>query len=327
MRAWLLKDFSGIGALTLTETQAIPEPGEGQIRLRVRCAALNPADRFLAEKLYPARPPLPHILGRDGCGTVNAIGAGVTGFRLGDRVVLLRGDAGIERPGTFAEYVVVPAEVVAPAPAEWSDEQAAAAPLVYETAHQAITQWEIREPTTVLITGASGGVGIASVHLAKAFGHRVIGLSRSEGKRQAIRKFGCDLSLDTQASDLKHQVKSFTNGAGVGLVVDNVGGPLFANVIDCLGYGGRVSVVGMLDGPVPSFNTARLLFKRVRIGGVQVGDYGPQQAQNAWKEIVDGLNRIGQRPVVDRLFPMEQLVDAFHHLESGPLGKLLLDLR
>jgi len=328
MRAWLLNDFTGLDALHVSESVPRPSPGPDEVLIRVHFAALNPADRFLAENLYPARPKLPHILGRDGGGVVEEIGAGVSQPRVGDRVVVLRSEAGVEKPGTFAEYLVVPAEYVVPKPAEWTEQEAAAAPLVYLTAHQALTQWggpQKRE--TVLITGASGGVGVATLHLARALGHRTIALSRSEPKRAKLTNLGADLVLHPNDPELKARVKEFTERKGVDLVVDNVGGELFNTILDLMGYGGRISVVGGLDGPVPVFNTAKLLFRRTRVGGVLVFDYKAPQARAVWHEILDGMRRIGARPLVDSVFPFEKLKEAFARLASGPMGKVLLDIR
>lgn len=301
-----------------------PTPGREEVLIRVHYAALNPADRFLAERLYPAQPPLPHVLGRDGMGVVESVGAGVARRRAGDRVVVLRGETGVTRWGTLAEFVVVPQEALAAVPNGWTDQEAAAAPLVYLTAHQALHQWGALPPGTVLVTGASGGVGVASIHLAKCLGHRVIGLSRGGGKHARLRALGCDLVVDPGNEELRKTIKEFTGGRGVDLVIDNVAGPLFNTLVDVLGYGGRISVVGMLGGNVPSFSTAKLLFRRARIGGVQVGDRTPQEAQRHWNDIVTLLAREGKRPVVDSVFAFEALARAFARLAEGPLGKVLM---
>jgi NADPH2:quinone reductase len=295
--------------------------------IRVKYAALNPADRFLAENLYPARPELPHILGRDGSGTIEEAGSGVTAWKKGDQVAILRGDAGVDRKGTFAEYVAVPEEVVVPIPAGWDLKQAAAGPLVYLTAFQALTQWgPLQTPATVMITGVSGGVGVAALHLAKAMGHRVIGLTRSKEKGEALAAMGADLLLHPDNDDVKARTKEFTQKKGVDLVVDNIAGELFNTVVDMLGYGGRISVIGMLGGPVPTFNTAKLLFRRARIGGVLVSDYQGEEARRVWDQVLALLRRINARPVVDSVFHMEQLQEAFAKLAGGPLGKVLLDV-
>src|SRR3954470_3682768 len=178
MKAWLIDDMkSGIGQLRIgTVMDPSPEPAEAI--LEVQYAALNPADRYLAEGQYPARPAFPHILGRDGVGTVVDVGDDAEDWHLGERALLLRSDVGVNRHGTFAEKVAVPVESLTTIPPGWSEPEAAAAPLVYLTAYQALTQFgELPPGQIVLITGASGGVGVASIHLARAMGHRVIAMS------------------------------------------------------------------------------------------------------------------------------------------------------
>jgi NADPH:quinone reductase len=324
MRAWLLDRLTGVTALRLGE---IPEPAprSGEVLLRVCFAALNPADRYLAEQQYPAKPPLPHVLGRDGMGTVLAVGADVEDVRAGDRRLILRGEVGVTRHGTFAELVVVPAASLAELPAGWSDMEAASAALVYLTAYQALTLWEELPPgSVVLVTGASGGVGVATIQLARALGHDVVALSRSEGKRAQLRDLGAALCLDPAHGEWRAQLKQNLAPRRVALAVDNIGGSLLPEVIDTLGDGGRVSLVGRLAGPVPSFNTAALFFRRIRMGGVAVGAYSATEAQNAWQQVVALLGRTGARPIVDRILPFEHLPEAFARLEAGPMGKVLL---
>jgi NADPH2:quinone reductase len=221
----------------------------------------------------------------------------------------------------------VPEAAVAPAPIGWSDEEAAAGPLVYLTAYQALQQWGPLEKSTVLITGISGGVGLASLHLAKTFGHKVIGTTRGTGKAARLRELGVDLLIDPNDPELRNQVKEFTAKKGVDLIIDNIAGDLFNVLMDTLAYGGRVSVVGMLGGLVPNFNTAKLLFKRARIGGVLVNDYQGEQAQEVWAEIVARLDAADLRPVVDSVHPFDELHSAFKKLEGGPFGKVLIRTR
>jgi NADPH2:quinone reductase len=325
MRAWLMDGYDGIERLRLAEAPE-PQPGEGEVLLRVRYAALNPADAFLAQAQYPARPPLPHILGRDGAGEVIAVGPGVERVKPGDRVGILRCEAGVERWGTFAEKTVVPASSVAPVPEGWSLEEMAAAPLVYLTAWQALVQWGgLPSPGQVLlVTGASGGVGVASVMLGRSMGMTVVALSRSAEKARRLHELGADHVFDPSAPDLKQQVLGALGGRRVDLVVDLVAGPLFNTVLQLLGYGGRISVAGRSGGTVPEFNTATLFFRRLRIGGVSVGDYTPEGAQTAWKEIVRRLSELGQKPVIDSIFPFEELKEAFRRLAQGPMGKVLV---
>lgn len=324
MKAWLLEDFSGLKQLSF---QTVPDadPNRGELIVKIQFAALNPADRFLSEGKYPAKPPLPHILGRDAVGHVVCKTEDCGSFKDGDRVIILRSEIGVTRWGTFAEYVAVPAVSVAPAPPDWTDQQAAAAPLVYLTAYQALTQWGAVVPgSVVLITGASGGVGIATLQLAAAMKLRPLGLSRSPDKRQAIKQLGAEETFDPASPDWVDQIKKYLNGKRVDLAVDNVAGPSFPSVIATLGDHGKVSVVGRSAGEVPSFNTGTLFFKRLRIGGVAVGAYAPDESQHAWSEIVRLLRTTSARPIIDQVFEFEDLIPAFDALARSPMGKILL---
>lgn len=302
-----------------------PVPAPGEVVLAVSYAALNPADRYLAEGQYPARPALPHILGRDGVGVVAQLGAGVEQFHVGDHLTILRSDIGVTRPGTLAEFVVVPAECLVHVPEGW-DEPQAATTLVYLTAYQALTQWGELPPSVVLVTGASGGVGVASIQLAAAMGHTAIALSRSAEKRQRLQQLGAAAAFDPADTQWRRQLKAFLKDRRVDLAIDNIGGPLLPDVIDTLGEKGKVSIVGRLAGPVPLFNTATLFFRRIRLGGVAVGAYTNPESQAAWRAILELLNRTGAKPLVDRIFPFDQLHAAFARLAEGPMGKVLLKM-
>jgi NADPH2:quinone reductase len=331
MRAWLLDSLSGVENLRLAEV-ADPRPGPGDVLLRMRYAALNPADAFLAQAQYPAKPPMPHILGRDGVGDVVAVGTGVESVRPGDTVGILRCHAGVETWGTLAELTVVGAASVAPVPRGWSIEEMAGAPLVFLTAFQALTQWSDppappRTGSVLLVTGASGGVGVASVLLGKSMGLTVVALSRSAEKRAKLKELGADFVFDPADANLRKSAAAAIAPKKVDLVVDNVGGALFNQAIALLGYGGKISVVGRSGGAVPEFNTATLFFRRNRIGGVAVGDYTPETAQLAWKEIIARLERTGRRPVVDSVLPFEEVKAAFARLDQGPMGKVLVKVQ
>jgi NADPH2:quinone reductase len=323
-----MDSYNGVENLRLAEAPD-PEAGPNQVLLRVRFAALNPADAFLAQAMYPAKPALPHILGRDGVGEVIAVGTGVSKVKAGDTVGILRCDCGVDKWGTLAEKVIVGAASVAPPPAGWSLEQTAGAPLVYLTAWQALTQWS--DPpapppagSVLLVTGASGGVGTASVQLGKSMGLTVVALSRSAEKGAKLRAMGADHVFDPADPNLRKAATAAIAPKKVDIAVDNVGGALFNQVLAMLGYGGRISVVGRSAGEVPSFNTAALFFKRNRIGGVAVSDFSADEAQAAWTEITGRLNAMGQKPVVDHVFAFEDVKQAFARLAEGPMGKVLI---
>jgi NADPH2:quinone reductase len=269
---------------------------------------------------------MPHILGRDGIGTVSAVGDSVTNLRVGDRRIFLRGEAGVTRPGTFAQRVAVSPDWLVDVPAGWSDREAAGATLVYLTAYQALTQWGDLPPSVVLVSGASGGVGVATTELARAMGHTVVALSRSQ-KSAHLRQLGAAITLDPNRSDWPAQLKKQLDGRRVDLAIDNIGGPGFAQILETLGNNGRVSVVGRLAGPVPEFNTASLFFRRLKIGGVAVGSYANSESRAAWASIVKIMAAANAKPVVDRVFEFEQLPAAFERLSEGPMGKVILKVR
>ena len=327
MKAWLIDELTGIERLRLGNVPE-PEAQAGEVVIELRFAALNPADRYLAEGQYPARPPLPHILGRDGLVTIVKVGPGVAGLRIGERRALLRGDIGVTRPGTFAERVGVPAQNLVEIPSGWSEEEAAGATLVYLTAYQALTTWgPLGLPSVVLVTGASGGVGVASVQLAAAMGHTVLALSRSAEKAERLRQLGATATFNPEEPQWRKAMSAMLAPRKVDLAIDNIGGKLLPQVIETLGDNGRVSLVGRLAGPVPEFNTAALFFRRIRLGGVAVGAYTNTESRAAWLQVLALLSRSGARPLVDRVVPFEALPAGFERLKQGPMGKVLLDAR
>lgn len=324
MKAWLMDDYSGVEGLRLAEVPD-PAPRTGEVILKVKFAGLNPADRYLAERQYPAKPTLPHILGRDGMGTVVELAPGVSGMAAGQKWAILRGDVGGNRAGTFAQYVAVPVENLVEVPAEWTDEESAGATLVYLTAYQALTMWgPLPESAIVLVTGASGGVGVAAVQLASAMGYPVLALSRSEAKSRRLRELGAAWMFDPNDSRWRQAAKAALGDRRVQLAIDNIGGTLLPEVVDLLGDQGKVSVVGRLAGPVPSFNTATLLFRRLRIGGLAISTYTNEESRAAWRQVLNLLAKTKARPLVDSVWPFEELKGAFARLAEGPLGKVLL---
>jgi NADPH2:quinone reductase len=325
MKAWLMDDYTGIEKLRLAEA---PDPvaQAGEAILQVTYAALNPADRYLAERQYPAKPALPHILGRDGMGKIVQVGPGVT-EPAGEKRILLRGEVGINRPGTFAQRAAVPADNLAEVPKGWSDQEAAGAALVYLTAYQALTMWgPLPENAVILVTGASGGVGVATVQLSHALGYMVIGLSRSAEKSKRLQQIGAHVTLNPEDKEWRQALKKALAPRRVDLAVDNIGGKLLSEVIETLGEFGKASLVGRLAGPVPEFNTAALFFRRLRLGGVTAGAYTASEAQNTWHKILELLARTGARPLVDSVFAFNELPKAFERLAQGPMGKVLLEI-
>ena len=152
----------------------------------------------------------------------------------------------------------------------------------------------------------------------------VVALSRNADKRASLKRLGADFVFDPADKNVVKAVAAAIGPKKVDLAVDNVGGPLLSRVIAMLGHGGRVSIVGRSGGVVPEFNTASLLFRRNRMGGVAVGDYTAQDAQRAWIEIVARLDDLGQRPLVDAVFSFQDVKKGFERLTQGPMGKVLV---
>jgi NADPH2:quinone reductase len=329
MKAWLWDGEQGIDHLHLNE---VPDPvaKDGEVVMEVRYAALNPADRYLAEKRYPypVNPPLPHVLGRDGVGTVIQVGEGVKDIRVGDQRAILRGDMGVFRWGSFAERVSIPVANLVEIPAGWTAEESSGATLVYMAAYRALTMWEPLKPkSVVLVTGASGGVGIASVQLAAAMGHTVVALSRSEEKLQRLKEIGAAFAFNSENPKWQTDVKAALNSRGVNLAIDNIGGKLLPEVIDTMGELGRISLVGELAGAVPNFYTGTLFSRRLRIGAMALGYYTAEESRSAWQELLAVMARSGARPLVDHVFQFEQLPQAFERLAEGPMGKVLISIK
>ena len=325
MKAWVLEKLGGLENLHLAEV-AEPVCGPDEVLMDVLYSALNPADRYLAEGQYPARPPLPHILGRDGVGRITALGADVAGWKAGDTALIIRGPVGVDRAGTFAQKVTVPTECLATVPTGWTLQQSAGASLVYLTAWQALTQWGDLTPSVVLVTGASGGVGVASVQLACAMGHTVVAFSRSAEKRRHLSDLGAKITLDPANTQWRKELLKLLAGRRLDLVVENIGGEQFSELLDVMAMWGKISVVGRLAGPVPQFNTASLFFRRLRIGGVAAGSFTAEEARAAWLEVLKILSVHDNRPLVDTIFDFDQLPQAFERLAAGPMGKVLVKI-
>jgi len=324
MRIWRCNEHGPVDSMTL-EDRPIPEPAEGEALVRLRYAALNPADRFLVMGMYPKGGNPPITVGRDGAGVVESSRG--SHYKPGDEVIVLRSAIGVTRDGTLAEYVTVPEASLAPLPAGWTMQEGASGPLVYLTAWRALVQLgEIRPDHTVLVTGASGGVGIAAVHLAKAFGARVVAISRSEEKRNRLKEIGADIVADSSNADTcESEIKAALDG-GCDLVVENLGGPFLQMSVNLCNPHGRILVIGLLAGLTSEIVLGRLIAEQVRIEGCAVAALTPPETQDAWIHIVDKLDANQRRPLIDSVYPLEKVPEAFGDMAAGSLGKVLIDV-
>jgi NADPH:quinone reductase-like Zn-dependent oxidoreductase len=177
-----------------------------------------------------------------------------------------------------------------------------------------------------LVTGASGGVGLAAVHLARGLGATVVALSRSTAKQQRLKEQGAHFAFAPGEDHLKEKIAEATGKKGVDVVVENVGGPSLTLAVHLLGVHGRISVVGVLAGVEASFPIPAFMFKRASLHGILVSDDSPATSQAAWTTIVDLLARTDRRPVIDRVFPFAETRSAFDHLRGDVFGKVVVEI-
>jgi NADPH2:quinone reductase len=271
MQAIICSKLTGPEALEVRNV-AIPLPGPGEIRICVKAAAVNFPDGLITQGLYQFKPGLPFTPGSEAAGIVDAIGEGVTVFRVGDRV------ACVARWGAFAEYMVAPAASAFALPAAMSFEIAAGFGMAYGTSYHALVQrGGVQAGETVLVLGAGGGVGLAAVQIAKAIGAKVIAAASSPAKLGLARASGADETIDYSHGDLKSAVKSCSNGLGVDIVYDPVGGVLAEPAMRSIAWGGRYLVVGFASGTIPSLPVNLALIKNAAILGVFWGAWSDRE--------------------------------------------------
>jgi NADPH:quinone reductase-like Zn-dependent oxidoreductase len=322
MKALRIHEDGGPEVLRLDEVED-PVAAPGEVLIRLKAASLNHLDIWLRQGLPSV--PKPRILGADGAGTVEALGEGVDGFELGQRVVLnpgLRDGAeivGEHRDGTHAELIAIPSENVHPIPNELSFEEAAAFPLVYETAYRMlVTRAGLREGEWVLVWGIGSGVGSAAFLIAKALGAKVVVTSSDDGKLAQARELGADETVNHESGDVVSVVKEATGG-GAHIVVEHVGEATWKTSLQVARPGGRIVVCGATSGPNPPANLHRVFWKQLSILGSTMGT--TEDFAGVYDLVASG--RV--KPLVDRVFPLEEAADAHRHLESGKqFGKVVL---
>jgi NADPH:quinone reductase-like Zn-dependent oxidoreductase len=300
-----------------------PEAGPGEVLIRLRAASLNHLDVWVRKGLPSV--PKPRILGADGAGIVEAVGEGVDGFAPGDRVVI---NPGLERDGrisvvgehfdgTHAELIALPAAAVYALPDELGFEEAAAFPLVFETAYRMlVTKARLEPGEWVLVWGIGGGLATAALAIAKALGGRVIVTSRSEAKLARAAGLAADAAVPT--GEAAARVKEITEGRGVDVVVEHVGEATWATSLQVAAKDGRVVVCGATSGPNPPAALHRIWWKQLTV-------YGSTMGTKADFEGAYELVRSGRaRPVVDEVFPLAEARSAHERLEAGEqLGKIV----
>ena len=318
MRAWL---STGIGLQGLT-LGSVPRPQikRGEMLVAVEAAALNFSDILMLNDKYQIRPERPFVPGQEIAGTVIACHSG-GGFKIGDKV------ASEVRVGGFADFVAVREDMAIKLDDGIDLTQAAVLPVAYTTSLVALTECTVLRPAeTILIHGATGGVGLAAVQIAKSVGATIIATARDPKKQEIVRRHGADHIVDYAEAGWKDRVKDLTDGRGVDVVLDPVGGDVTMESLRCLAWGGRLLVVGFASGKIPDIPANRLLLKRASAIGVywdHVRD-GPMMVR--LNNRLRGLLGSGEiAPLVDSRYSLDDLVAALEQMSArSHVGKLVL---
>jgi len=299
------------------------QPGAGQVRYAIRAAGISYVDVLVAAGKYQLQPKTPFIPGSECAGIIESVGAGVTQFKPGDRIIA--GTFG----KTFCEAAVAPVNDVIHCPDRLSFEEAATFKVNYLTAYYALVQrGRVQAGETVLVLGAAGGVGYAAIQIAKALGANVIASASSEMKRQVCLQGGADIAIDARSPSWRDDLKAANNGKGVDVVVDPVGGDSTEPAFRSLAWNGRHLVIGFVGGGIPKLPTNLALLKGASLIGVDIRQFGIFEPELAAKN-VDALFALqaahNLRPYIGKSFPIEEYVDAMNLAASGEcVGRVVL---
>lgn len=309
------------------EERPSPSPRAGEVGINVKAMAVNYPDLLVIEGKYQVMPPLPFVPGKECAGVVAAVGEGITALEPGHRVMVQM------EHGAFAEQIVARAEQCFPVPDAMSFAEAAAVGIAYQTAHFAlIDRAQVQRGETVLVTGATGSVGLAAIQLAKTFACRVLAGVTTMSKAEVARENGADAVIDLTVADpreaIRGQVREATGGDGVDVVVEIVGGSVFDGSIRALNWRGRLVVVGFTSGTIATLKTNYPLLKNITVTGVNWSDYrdrAPAWVQRVQTEIFDLYLRGRIRVPVQATFPMERFLRAFDVIRDRQVrGKVVL---
>lgn len=318
-----------------------PEPRAGEVRVAIRAAALNHLDLFVRNGMPDVRVPLPQIPGADGAGVVDAVADGVSEWKAGDRVLLQPGlfcnacefcrageqslcvrfgILGEHASGTFAEKVVVPARNLFPIPSRLSFEQAAAFPLVYQTAWRMIVaRAAVRPGESVLIHGVGGGAAGAAMEIALLCGARVFATTSGEEKLRAASEAGAEVVIDRKKEDVAAVVRDKTGKRGVDVVVDTVGEATWMTSLKCAAKGGRIVTCGATTGPNPKEEIRLIFWKHLSILGSTMA------SDREFRAMLAAVAAGKLTPSIDSVFPFSRARDAYEKMEKGDhRGKIVL---
>ncbi len=315
----LTEDLSGLAIRSV----AIPAPEPGQVLVRVRAAALNFPDYLMTQGRYQFKPPLPFVPGLEAAGEVIATGAGVAHVASGDAVVIHA------RHGALAGAMIADAGAVRPMPSGMDWAKAAAFHAAALTAYVGLVRRaQLQAGETLLVHGASGGVGMACVQLGRHLGARVIATGRSADKLAVVRAQGAHETVDL-AGDLREAILRLTDGRGADVVVDTVGGDVFDASLRCMAWGARMLVVGFVGGRIPEVKANYLLIKNLAVLGVRAGEYGRRDPVRGAENVreIDRLASAGVfKPHIGGRLAIDEAVEGLRMLADGRVvGKLVVE--
>jgi NADPH2:quinone reductase len=323
MRAWQVPELGEPRDVLALAEIPDPEPGPGQVLVRVLGAAANFPDVLMCRGGYQVRPPLPFTPGVELCGEVVAPGPGVTGLAPGDR--LIGGSVG----GTFAELTLMNADNVLPAPAGLDDAEAGAFFITYQTGWFGLhRRARLMAGETLLVHAAAGGVGSGAVQLGKAAGARVIGVTGGAEKAEVARALGADVVIDRHTQDFVEVVKEVTDGRGADVVYDPVGGEAYTRSTKCIAFEGRILVIGFAGGQIQSAALNHALVKNYSIVGLHWGLYqskNPQLIKDCHAQLTKLVADGAIRPLVSERLGMDDVPAGLQRLADGAtVGRIVL---
>ena len=318
MKAIRVHEFGGPEVLRQEEVPT-PQPGAGEVLVRMQAAGVNPVETYIRAGKYARLPELPYTPGNDGAGVVEQVGADVTDFKIGDRVYI----AG-SLSGTYAEFALCKKEQVHPLPANVSFAQGAAMGTPYATAYRGLLQrGGAKSGETVLVHGASGGVGTAAVQLARAHGLRVLGTAGSDDGIKLARQQGAHEVFDHRTPDHFEQIMKATGGHGVDVIVEMLANVNLGKDLTILAKGGRVVIIGS-RGPV-EINPRDTMQRDADVRGMILPNTPPAELARIHAELVAGLENGTLHPVIGKEFPLAEAAQAHRAvMEPGALGKIVL---
>ena len=325
MKAIVCKTYGPPENLVLEEIDD-PVASENEAVVQIYSASLNFPDGLQIQGKYQFQPPMPFTPGSEVGGVITSVGAGIQGFAVGDRVMATPGIGGL------AEQVAVKADGLRKIPDSMDFKTAAGFAMIYTTSYYALKQRaQLKAGETLLVLGASGGVGLAAVELGKLMGAKVIAAASSEEKLNFVNRVNPDALLNYGDGELKERVKELTGGTGADVIYDPVGGDLFDQSCRCINWNGRLLVVGFASGRIPEYKANLALLKGSSMVGIFLGRFRkeePAEYEKNFAELLDMYDAGKLKPIITESFAMTDFVDAFNvFTERKVMGKVTLEIR